>query len=549
MKTRKMLFSVLLSACLPATAHVPPVMGWSSWNTYRVNISDSLIRKQAAAMKEKGLLDAGYCYVNIDDGFFGGRDADGHLLAHPDRFPDGLKPVVDYIHGLGFKAGIYSDAGSSTCGNYWDNDACGSGTGFYMHDQQDADFYFKENEFDFIKIDFCGGDSAQNKERLELDEKARYTAIRQAIDRTGKKDVRVNVCRWAFPGTWASGIATSWRIAGDIQPNWASVKRIIAKNRYLSAYAAGGAFNDMDMLEIGRGLSDAEERTHFGLWCMQSSPLLIGCDVTDMPEASLRLVTNQALIAINQDTLALQAYVAKADSGVFLYVKDIEERNGLRRAVAIYNSTDEDRTFAFDLEDIDLAGKTSVRDLFAQESLSDLTNGRMEVEVGRHDTKIYALTAEKRLERTAYEAETAWLERYQDIGINPRLGHALYVEAKGCSGGAKVAFLGNDEENWLEWRDVYSQAGGLYEMTVSYFTDEPRAVWCSVNGGAPSAAMLSGKSLDKMERKTLRIALKAGNNTIRLFNDNGWCADIDKMTLRRLNASEAAAQSRQPSED
>lgn len=109
-----------------------PTMGWSSWNTYHVNISDSLIMSQADAMVNLGLKDAGYQYINIDDGFFGGRDEDtGKLLIHPTRFPKGLKPVADHIHSLGLKAGIYSDAGRNTCGNYYDNDTIAVGVGLW----------------------------------------------------------------------------------------------------------------------------------------------------------------------------------------------------------------------------------------------------------------------------------------------------------------------------------------------------------------------------------------------------------------------------------
>lgn len=121
----------------------PPLMGWSSWNTYRVNINEALICKQADAMVEQGLQAAGYSYVNIDDGFFGYRDKEGLLHTHDQRFPNGIKPVADYIHSKGLKAGIYSDAGSNTCGSIWDNDRNGVGVGLYGFERQDADLYFK----------------------------------------------------------------------------------------------------------------------------------------------------------------------------------------------------------------------------------------------------------------------------------------------------------------------------------------------------------------------------------------------------------------------
>lgn len=528
------LFLLALSFFLAqaAQADSTPTMGWSSWNTYRVHISDSLIRRQADAMAALGLREAGYTYINIDDGFFGGREAGGRLRVHPVRFPNGLRPVVEHIHALGFKAGIYSDAGRNTCGHFWDNDSLATGVGLYGHDRADAEFYFCDMGFDFFKVDFCGGDATQNSEGLSLDERERYTAIRRTIDSTGRRDVRVNICRWAFPGTWASEVGSSWRIAADISPDWAAVRRIIAANRYLSAYATGGSFNDMDMLEVGRGLTEAEERTHFGMWCIQSSPLLIGCDLTTIPAASLRLITNPELIALNQDALGLQAYVVRADSGVFLYVKDIETLHGTVRAVAVYNSTDEPRTMCIDLAELDLAGRTKVRDLFARHDLPAVEQGRMEVSVPGRDTRIFRLEAERRTERTVYEAETAWLNRFQQLGLNPRLGHATYEDDSACSGGAKVCWLGLDADNYLEWRDVWSRAGGEYELTLYGLADEPRTCLLSVNGETP--VRLSFPATGSLPVAVpVRVHLRKGSNRVRLFNAEGWCPDIDRMTLQK----------------
>lgn len=527
------LAAATLTSCTQTARLETPTMGWSSWNTYRVNINDSLICRQADAMATKGLKAAGYKYVNIDDGFFGGRDASGRLLVHPTRFPRGLQPVVDHIHSLGFKAGIYSDAGRNTCGNFWDNDSIATGVGFYGHDRDDADFYFRQLGFDFIKIDFCGGDAGQNREGLALDERERYTAIRRAIDATGRRDVRINVCRWAYPGTWVGEVGSSWRIAADIQPNWGAVKRIIAKNRYLSAYAGGGRYNDMDMLEIGRGLTPAEERTHFGMWCIQSSPLLIGCDLTTIPEASLSLILNPELIALNQDRLGLQAYVAKVADGVSLYVKDIEKACGKTRAIALYNPTEAARTFTVSMADVDLDGRVKVRDLFERRDLDDVTDGLLTVSIAPHDTRIFRLEAERRTERTVYEAETAWLERYQDIGINPLTGYATYTDDPRCSGGAKVTCLGNHEDNGLEWRNVWSKTGGDYTMTLSYMADEPRTVCYSVNGGAVVCAELPAGGGTAPATADLPVRLRKGLNTVSIGNGGEWCPDIDKMTLTK----------------
>ena len=162
----------------------------------------------------------------------------------------------------------------------------------------------------------------------------------------------------------------------------------------------------MDILEIDRGLSEAEELTHFGMWCIQSSPLLIGCDMTAIPAKSLALLKNKELIAINQDPLALQAYVVKEQNGVYLYVKD---------------PTDNEQSFALNMNDVDLEGKVMVRDVFAHEDLQEVTKGAMLVNVPSHDTRIFILNGEKRKQRSIYEAETAWLERYQCLGMNNTL--------------------------------------------------------------------------------------------------------------------------------
>lgn len=238
----------------------PPIMGWSSWNTYRININEQLIKKQADAIIDRGLKTVGYRYINIDDGFFGWRDESGILHTHPKRFPNGLENIVKYIHDKVLKAGIYSDAGSNTCGSIWDNDPNGIGVGLYGHEKQNADLFFNKWGFDFIKIDYCGAG-----QELALDEQKRYTEIYRAFNDVCNHKISLNICRWAFPGTWAEDIATLWRISADITPEWASIKHIINKNLYLSAYARNGHYNDMDMLEIGRGLKPEEEEVHFGM--------------------------------------------------------------------------------------------------------------------------------------------------------------------------------------------------------------------------------------------------------------------------------------------
>lgn len=372
-----------------------PTMGWSSWNTYGFNISESIIKKQVDAMVSNGYSKVGYRYINIDDGYFGGRDSDGYLLIHPTRFPNGMKTVVDYIHAKGLKAGIYSDAGKNTCASYFGGDKIGEGVGLLGHEDDDTRLWFNDLGFDFIKVDFCGGSAGHNKDHLQLNEEQRYRTIWKAILNTGRTDVRMNICRWAFPGTWATEVSTSWRTTGDINCSWGSIKSILKENFYLSAYSGKGRFNDMDMLEVGRGLSNEEDKTHFGMWCMMNSPLLIGCDMTNISTTARNLMCNKELIALNQDTLFQQAYVVKRDGETYVMVRDIEKLNGTKRAVALVNLSDAAKMMEVNFADIDLGGTVRMRDVFLRHNLADQTE-TFKVMVPAHGTKIYTLEADER---------------------------------------------------------------------------------------------------------------------------------------------------------
>ena len=508
-----------------------PTMGWSSWNTYGVNINETLIKNQAAAIVSKGLRSVGFNHINIDDGYFGGRDAtDGHLLVHPTRFPNGLKPVVDYIHSKGLKAGIYSDAGRNTCGSMFSGDAIGKGVGLYEHDQQDCDFFFLDCGFDFIKVDFCGGSYYHNEDHLVLDEQERYTAIAQAIKNTGRTDVRMNACRWAYPGTWIDDAAFSWRTTGDINCSWESVKSIIAENLYLSAYCSEGHYNDMDMLEVGRSLTTEEDKTHFGMWCIMNSPLLIGCDLTNIKTATLNLLRNKELIALNQDTLYQQAYVVKYVNDCYILVKDIEKLFGTKRAFAVYNPNDAAKTVQVSFVDVDLAGVVKLRDVFKKKDLGEFT-GTYEVEVPAHGTCIYVADAETRLERTRYEAETGYNSVYQEIKNNQQEKTGSYNADANCSGGYKAGWLGSRDANDLQWRDVYSISGGEYKLTIAYLCGENRNITVSVNGEKVKTISCNSGGYDRVGRKQVDIQLNEGMNTIRLSNPSNWMPDIDYIEL------------------
>ncbi|MBQ5644611.1 MAG: family 16 glycosylhydrolase [Bacteroidaceae bacterium] len=536
---KKLFYAFVLSLPLCAAADNPPLMGWSSWNTYGFQINDSVIQAQADAMVELGFKECGYNHINIDDGFFGGRDAEGNLLIHPERFPNGLRGLVDYIHAKGLKAGIYSDAGRNTCASFWGKpkDEIGRGVGLYGHDAADFDLYFNPDKlnFDFIKIDYCGADAGNNDEGLDLDVEQRYKEIAAAIKAVGRDDITWNICRWAFPGTWACEIADSWRTTEDIYLGWESVKSIINQSLYLSAYTSYGRYNDMDMLEVGRGLTEEEDKTHFGMWCIMSSPLLIGCDMNDIKGNALELMQNKELIALNQNTLGLQAYVVKRENGAYVLVKDVEEKYGTKRAVAFYNPTNASVEMSIAFSQLDLAGNVKVRDLFEKKD-KGVYEGSYSVTVPAHGTRIYKLEAEQRLERKVYEAETAWLTDYQEIKNNEVYGTAIYSEKNGCSGGVAVGWLGNRDSNDLQWRNVYSKEGGEYTLRVYFVTGDNRTMKLSVNGG--EAIVYTGNSggWGTVGAAEFDVVLEKGENVVRLFNESGYMGDIDKMEVVNKNA-------------
>lgn len=341
-----------------------PIMGWSSWNHFRINIDEVMIREQADAMAKNGMKEAGYRFINIDDGFFGGRDAEGNLFCYDLRFPSGMKSLADYIRTKGLKPGIYSEAGSNTCGSIYDKDPRGVGVGLYGHEERDLKLMLIDWGYDFIKIDWCGG------LRQNLSEQEQYTKI-SGIVRRLKPEAVYNVCRWQYPGDWVKDIADSWRISGDIEASFESVMRIVDHCEPLWKHSGPGGFNDMDILQVGRGMTETEDRTHFTLWCMMNSPLLAGNDLRSMSPATLAILTHPELIALNQDPLAYQARRLRDDGDTELWAKPLVETDSGDVAVTLLNRGKESATISFDLAEVgmDATGAYVIRDLWERKNL------------------------------------------------------------------------------------------------------------------------------------------------------------------------------------
>jgi len=267
-----------------------PPMGWNSWNHYGCNINEELIKKAADQLVSTGLAKKGYVYVNIDDCWQKTRDENGKIQADPDTFPSGMKALADYVHSLGLKFGLYSDAGFQTCAG-----RPGS-LGYEEHDAQS----YADWDVDYLKYDNCFEDGTSPK--------VRYPKMRDALLKTGKR-IFFSMCEWGVenPATWATTVGNSWRTTQDIVDSWESFVNILDQQHGLESYSGPGGWNDPDMLEVGNGgMTESEYQAHFALWALLKSPLLLGMDLTNMSESTRRIIENDEIIAINQDPLGKQ---------------------------------------------------------------------------------------------------------------------------------------------------------------------------------------------------------------------------------------------------
>ena len=272
-----------------------PQMGWNTWNKFACGIDEELIKNSIDAIISSGLKDAGYNYINLDDCWQESRDENGYIVENPITFPSGIKYLVDYAHEKGLKFGLYSSAGNYTCQGK---------PGSLNYEEKDAEMYAKWG-IDYLKYDNCFNNGISSH--------IRYPKMRDALTNTNHS-IFYSLCQWGEEevATWGKDVGNSWRTTGDISDNWNSMISIIDQNDQWYQYAGPGGWNDPDMLEVGNGgMTYTEYRTHFGLWALVKSPLLIGCDITNMSEETKEILTNPEVIAINQDPLGEQGHKIK----------------------------------------------------------------------------------------------------------------------------------------------------------------------------------------------------------------------------------------------
>ena len=380
----------------PGLADVPQ-MGWNAWNIFRADINEQKIKEIADVMVSSGLADAGYKYVNLDDGWHGLRDSLGNIHEDPGKFPSGMKALADYIHSKGLKFGVYSDAGSKTCAGY---------PGSLGHEYQDARTYASWG-VDYLKYDWCNTPMQSTRKS--------YALMRDALREAGRP-ILFSICEWgnSQPWRWAARMGQSWRSTGDIGPVfdhvpyefdangirlWTplGVMDIIDQNAPLREFAGPGHWNDADMLEVGNGMSFIEDRAHFSMWCMMASPLMLGNDLRSMSEQTKSIILNKDVIAIDQDKLGVQGLRLRKEGSVEYWLKPL---SGGDWAFCLLNGGPETVSFELDWSSIAYEDKLSGMTLDMSKGLKarDLWNGTtvsatgtMPVSLESHDVLLYRL--------------------------------------------------------------------------------------------------------------------------------------------------------------
>jgi alpha-galactosidase len=378
-----------------------PAMGWNSWNCFASAVTADKVKAAADAMVKSSLIDHGWTYINIDDYWEvkpsatsdptlqgPARDAQGRIVPNP-RFPD-MKNLTDYVHDKGLKIGLYSSPGPLTCGR------C---IGSYEHEDQDAQQY-ADWGFDYLKYDWCSY-SEVVREHMPNESRNNYTLptlqkpyqiMREALDKA-PRDILFSFCQYGMGDVWKWGAeigGNSWRTTGDIRDTWGSMSSIGFGQAGHEPYAGPGHFNDPDMLVVGMvgwgprlhptHLSPNEQYTHISLWCLLDSPLLIGCDMTQLDDFTLGLLTNDEVLGVNQDPLGKQAGRVAKNGDLEVWAKDMEDGS---KTVGLFNRGKAETKVTASWSDLGLTGKQKVRNLWSQKDLGNFKE-KFEASVPKH---------------------------------------------------------------------------------------------------------------------------------------------------------------------
>lgn len=407
--------------CGERIALTPP-MGWNSWNCFAGAVTEDRVKSAAAAMVKSGLINHGWTYINVDDFWQNHRDSEDPTLRGPfrdtngfvvpnSRFPD-MKGMAEYIHTLGLKAGLYSSPGPWTCGG------C---TGSWRHEQQDAETYARWG-FDYLKYDWCsygtiadGKDPdakdvptwSEGKGRTDVAVASHPYQVMGRSLRAQPRDILFSLCQYGMSDVWTWGDSVGgncWRTTGDITDTWRSMSKIGFNQDKAAPYAKPGNWNDPDMLIVGQvgwghlhptRLTVDEQYTHISLWCLLSAPLLIGCDMDKLDDFTLGLLSNDEVLALDQDALGREATCVATNGNVRVYLKPLEDGG---RAAGFFNLDAKPVALNFhQFAEAGLSGKLHVRDLWRQADLPDLNtdDATLSLTVPGHGVVLCKFTAAK----------------------------------------------------------------------------------------------------------------------------------------------------------
>lgn len=430
-----------------AAARTPP-MGWSSWNAFRTEVDEDKVMGAARAIVRTGLAKLGYTYINVDDGWWlKRRTSDGRVLIRTKIFPSAaapggdssFRPFTDRLHAMGLKVGLYTDIGRNACSQAYDlhSPNLPEGTtaerevGLYGHVDKDIALYFREWNFDYVKIDACGINVyapgapvvAQNNYRPFvplIDQtsinrtdvpavRALYEDVAKALARYRPNgDYVLSLCTWgsADVRTWGKQVGHMWRSSQDITSNWTRMLHNFDSASTRALYAKPGAWNDPDMLFVGHGDFDeqhlTEARSHFALWAMINAPLMIGYDLRNAPQSLLDIWGNADIVALNQDAGGHQGVIAYASDDVQVLVKTLA---GGRKAVAILNRGLAPAEVNLTAQHLKLATGSPIRlrDLWSKKAQS--FTGEVTFKLAPRETLVFEAIGARRLADGIYLSE------------------------------------------------------------------------------------------------------------------------------------------------
>lgn len=350
----------------PRTLSLTPPMGWNSWNSWAGNVDDGKVRASADAMIRSGLAGHGFQFINIDDCWQAGRDAGGGIESNA-RFPS-MKALADYVHGLGLKAGLYSSPGPKTCAGF---------TASYQHELQDAQTYAAWG-YDYLKYDWCSYGGVATGEGLTRQQKP-YVTMGQALGSVNR-DIVYSLCQYGMADVWKWGAdpavsGNCWRTTDDINDSWGSLHGIYSSQNGHEKFAGPGHWNDPDMLVVGQvgwgnphpsRLTPNEQILHISMWCLLSSPLLIGCDMSKLDPFTLALLTNDEALDVNQDPLGRPAGRVSTDGSGEVWARPLFDGT---IAVGLLNNSSEPTVVTAKWSDMGLRGRQPVRDLWLHKDI------------------------------------------------------------------------------------------------------------------------------------------------------------------------------------